>query len=54
MCLSTVYKNKKTDDAMSVPVCYPISYMTCSEKLQGVTINGGNCTFLLADAYFEG
>lgn len=42
------------ENAMSVPVCYPISYMTCSEKLQGVTINGGNCTFLLADAYFEG
>ena len=41
------------ENAMAVPVCYPINYMTCSEKLQGVTINGGNCTFLLADAYFD-
>ena len=23
-------------------------------ETKGVTINGGNCTFLLADAYFEG
>ena len=40
------------DNAMAVPMCYPVTYMTCSENLQGVAINGSQCTYLLADAYF--
>jgi len=40
------------ENAMSVPICYPVSYMTCSEKLQNVIIDGGNSVYLLKDAYF--
>ena len=40
------------ENAMAVPMCYPISYMTCSENLKGVVINGSQCTYLLAGAYF--
>lgn len=40
------------ENAMSVPVCYPVNYMTCSDKLQNVVIDGGNAVYFLRDAYF--
>lgn len=40
------------ENAMAVPVCYPQGYMTCSEKLEGIVIDGGNAVYFLKDAYF--
>ena len=40
------------ENAMAVPLCYPTSYMTCSAKLENVTIDGGNAAYVFKDAYF--
>lgn len=40
------------DNAMSIPICIPTSYMTCSEKLEGVRVDGGNAVYIFKDAYF--
>lgn len=41
------------ENAMAVPVCYPISHLTANVKLQGLVIDGGNSVYFLKDAYFE-
>lgn len=40
------------ENAMAVPVCYPVGHMTCSDKLEGIIIDGGNSVYFLKDAYF--
>ena len=40
------------ENAMSVPICYPVSHITANEKLEGVRIDGGNAVYFFKDAYF--
>lgn len=41
------------ENAMAVPICYPVTHMTCSDKLQNLVIDGGYSVFLLKNAYFS-